>query len=558
MEGYSLSSNNLDGALAQLLIQQPEPQIVAIKGSWGTGKTFFWKGFLTAHPEHKSSYVSLFGLASMKELRQAIAASLIPSSKASGKRYILSVLGNLPGLTSRGIGLSADLLTEVFLERSLKTTATVCLDDMERTSIDRGHLLGFANNLRDEYRVNVVLIYSEDQLANDDSYYLFREKVIDRELPFLPDVEEVVKISDPDSAIREDVLRHCRMLNLRNVRVIRRGLQYFREIRDLIADEDPGTMVPQALHSLLLFSYIRFTPDGPVGSLEQLTGYSEMGEEILLHAQEHGSCGAGASNNDTGVDQARAKIEFLHAYGYRETDEFDTILMDFIDRGVPDTLALAAVIKQHADGKHKRAKEENLRHVWDMFNHSFRNNEPQFVEALLAAAEQHIDVITLNDMDNFLWVLGQLGRENEQEKLLRLFSDEHGARIRQWEDTDDFSMIREKKLADTIAQLRAEVSDNRALEAILGTLIGENSWSSRDIARLNQFTVDEFEAYFDGNEGRPLGDHAKGLAKFTRRFANPDEQMVDIERKAIAALKRIAAKSAFNKAKIKRYVDFDD
>jgi archaellum biogenesis ATPase FlaH len=554
-----LATRELKTALKSLLIEQGEPQIVAIKGSWGTGKTYFWKDFAGGLHDHKTAYVSLFGLTNVDQLKQAINVSLIPSGEREARRYIRPILGLLSKIKYRGIGLPTNLLNDLVLARILRSTQIVCLDDFERTSIDHEHLLGYANTLRDEHRVNVVLIYNEDQLSPDDVYHTYREKVIDRELPFRPDLEEVVGIAVDEADLRHHVLEHCRKLNLSNIRVIRRALQCYQEIIDQIGDEDPGTLAPQALHSLLLFSLIKFSSQAEIGSLEELERYSEMSEEIRLHTLTSNQK-AFAEDVDTASEEAAARrmIEFLHSYGYIITDDFDNVLLEFIREGIVNTEALDKAIRQHQEGKTKADKEAKLRVVWDMFNHSYQDNEAELIETLMAAAGEHIDVLSLNDVDNFLWLLKRLGQDGQAEELRKRYLDEHGDRIREWEDPHDFSRVRDDILAAQIRTLRESAEDGRTLPDILEAVLLTDSWHSRDVERLNQFSSEDFEQYFESSEGPPVGDYAKALARFASRFANPDKDQVEIERKATEALKRIAAKSAYNRARIERYVKFDE
>jgi len=63
-------------------------RVIAIKGKWGVGKTYFWKDYLHRHasqlPYRAAAYVSLFGLDSLMEVKQAIIAkaTLLGDKKA--------------------------------------------------------------------------------------------------------------------------------------------------------------------------------------------------------------------------------------------------------------------------------------------------------------------------------------------------------------------------------------------------------------------------------------------------------------------------------------------
>lgn len=76
-------------------IQSPTPEVLCISGQWGVGKTYSWQTFLNEAEEagrvgvRQYAYVSLFGLTSLSELRNAIventvnmAASFVPSASS--------------------------------------------------------------------------------------------------------------------------------------------------------------------------------------------------------------------------------------------------------------------------------------------------------------------------------------------------------------------------------------------------------------------------------------------------------------------------------------------
>ena len=93
---------------------------------------------------------------------------------------------------------------------------------------------------------------------------------------------------------------------------------------------------------------------------------------------------------------------------------------------------------------------------------------------------------------------------------------------------------------------------------IIKAVVLTDSWHSKDVERLSQFSSEDFEQYFETADGPPVGDYAKALARFASRFANPDNDQVEVQRKATEALKRIAAKSAYNRARIERYVNLEE
>ena len=69
-------------------LRTPTPQVLCIRGRWGVGKTFIWNEVLRQATEEREvslpyySYVSLFGLQSIDEVRQAIFENSVPTKEA--------------------------------------------------------------------------------------------------------------------------------------------------------------------------------------------------------------------------------------------------------------------------------------------------------------------------------------------------------------------------------------------------------------------------------------------------------------------------------------------
>src|SRR5579862_1313372 len=60
-----------------------EPEVVAIRGKWGIGKTYAWKKMLREQKrlgkvkKQRYSYVSLFGVNSLQDLKEALFQNMV-------------------------------------------------------------------------------------------------------------------------------------------------------------------------------------------------------------------------------------------------------------------------------------------------------------------------------------------------------------------------------------------------------------------------------------------------------------------------------------------------
>ncbi|MBZ0258883.1 hypothetical protein K8I31_22665 [bacterium] len=66
----------------QMFLKSDDPEVLVIKGVWGVGKTYSWKNWLIELKEKSEvsksnySYVSLFGVKSITELKTKIYSSM--------------------------------------------------------------------------------------------------------------------------------------------------------------------------------------------------------------------------------------------------------------------------------------------------------------------------------------------------------------------------------------------------------------------------------------------------------------------------------------------------
>lgn len=188
-----------------------KPQVLALKGSWGSGKTYAWKQLVDAYRKEvwpkKYCYVSLFGASSIAALRMSILTltETKPASEklsrgrelASAAKRIASqarnVLKDMPYAKYFIVGI--DVITP-----HLITNTLICLDDFERLSsnaIPSDQLLGFISELKEERGCKIALIFNEEQLDGKNEYKKYREKIVDIELQFAPTAEESVDLALP-------------------------------------------------------------------------------------------------------------------------------------------------------------------------------------------------------------------------------------------------------------------------------------------------------------------------------------------------------------------------
>ena len=100
-----MSIDLVNGEISKFL-QSDKPEVLCIRGKWGVGKTYNWTKRLGEAQKAgnvvlpRYSYVSLFGINSLEELKQAIFENVITLSK--GK--LRADLGTLDEFVNSNVG----------------------------------------------------------------------------------------------------------------------------------------------------------------------------------------------------------------------------------------------------------------------------------------------------------------------------------------------------------------------------------------------------------------------------------------------------------------------
>lgn len=199
-----MNIDNFENIAEKFLIND-KPEVLVIKGSWGIGKTFAWKRLVNRNKERiipkTYCYVSLFGIASIKELRMAILVNSIQtellgktfdykSDKSDLSKFALSKIRfaslgclksliekiKIPYIDMKNISISLENLASHLIRDTL-----ICFDDFERLkdSINTEELLGLVSELKEEKNCKIILIFNEEKLKDSAVYETYREKVVD-------------------------------------------------------------------------------------------------------------------------------------------------------------------------------------------------------------------------------------------------------------------------------------------------------------------------------------------------------------------------------------------
>jgi hypothetical protein len=524
----SKQSQDALAAIDRIVFQSSRPVVVALTGGWGEGKTYFWKEeVVPSHKDAKPGYVSVFGAESLAMIRERVAIASIGLSEFgtadSGQKWTRAVKSVFSGMrkawNSLGekIGVSDSIAVEFFQTFSLKAGWIICIDDVERLSEKVGfdNFLGYVTELRDQRQLKVVLIYNKEPIDKDEksSFHVYQEKVIDRSIPFALDFDDVVKLVFKDVQIPTfdvcgEVLKKSEVLGLRNIRILVKARSYFEEVSQLLGAGAERDFLRAALTSLLLYSYTKFSNQKPAKlTFEMLTKHSEWTDRFRK------SAGMAVAEDEQKPEPAK---ELLEQYQYMTTDQLDLLLMCFVQTDVLDADKLRTLHTQYKNDENKRQASQHLHEAIDSHYHgSVRDNPGELCDAIEAALPPCLTHLPPGELDFALGVLSTFGRDANARQYFDEFKRVRGQVFEQL-DNDSMPMgsYSYDPLKDYFQAIReARDVDQRSIDDVMTSAFADSFIHSRDSARLAEFSVDDFVAYFMAHDQPKLTSKLRALAK---------------------------------------------
>lgn len=195
-----MDSNYIEETFENYLSSSNTNHAILIDGSWGRGKTYFWKNTLAKkciEKEFKPIYLSLNGISKIEDLKYQFLIKIVPflkvlDSKAGnvGKTLISAFSGSLGNVDIN------NLIKDIEVDSKKLNTYVVCFDDLERCSIATSEVLGFINNYVEHKSLKVVILSDESKIdeKEKDKYNNIKEKVIGRVLSYRNNVSKTLPL----------------------------------------------------------------------------------------------------------------------------------------------------------------------------------------------------------------------------------------------------------------------------------------------------------------------------------------------------------------------------
>lgn len=539
-------------------LSKSEPSVMAIKGEWGIGKTFSWNKYLIEARKEKRvpcgcySYVSLFGVKSIEQLKEAIFSNAVSNDHAGEQPNLQSLKDNsktllnsfskhswyflkgLPYLNYAAPAIQAWSFMSI-------TNYLICIDDLERkgTSLELKEVLGLISLLKEQKDCKVVLLLNDGTQEVED-YKKYKEKVIDVELYFSPSPQESASIAfDKSKEYRNDLSEYTVKLGINNIRILKKIESVVKLLWPRV-EQCVEEIRMQVLHSAALMGWAHYSPrvDNKIPTLEFI---ESIGNVYLL------------GGKDASEDE-KAWKEILVSYKFMLVDDFDKVIAEIIKYGYFDLIHIDEVINRANEIALHNRKAHGLSKAWDVFHDSFDDNEDLVIQSFIQGTKESIGHITANQLDSVIGVLKDLGEKDKASELIDFYIENRTSNPEAFNlnSYDVYKKIVDKEIVEKFNSAYSSARIKGDFKIVLARLNLSGGWDDEDISVLDEVTEKDYYNFFKELGGSNLTSIITTSLKFSR-ITGSNEKMKSITSKVKGALEKIAKESKLNELRMGKF-----
>ena len=539
-------------------LKNDAPEVIAIKGSWGVGKTYTWNKIILDLSKRKEikntkySYVSVFGLNSTKELKSAIFENTIDTELIGELPNIASFKRNTSKIIEQFSRKSVKWLSQLkFIEgyASIIESITflslyrtiICIDDIERKgrNLELADILGIISLLKEQKLCKIVVLMNSEE-AQDETYLKYKEKVFDKEIEFSPTPgKECASIAiDSDSTFAVHLKKYVMMIGITNIRIIKKAEYLLYDATQYLNCFEPE-LLEQITQTTVLFTYCYFNKSGGTPPFDYI--YESNFDSLMLR-------------EDKMSDEERQWNLLLREYNYDSTDDLDRCIADAVKSGFFDKERISLELSS-SDKKIKMKKAANSFHeAWRMFHDSFNNNMDEVLEKLYVTFKENAENIELNNLNGTIKLFRELKQPKKATELLEHYIEINRDNIELFDlsKLDVFNEIDDDEIIEKFNHTYEKKHKEASIYDICERILDNQIWDHSDILSINKASVDELIELLKSYTGVKMRRIINFLLKIGAS-ENSDETSKNITENTVQALKRIGAESLINERRVRRY-----
>lgn len=544
------------------------PEVMAIKGEWGVGKTYSWNSFLKKAREDKIikltsySYVSLFGINNLDTLKYSLFENSIPvdligtePNLATLKENTTGVLqgyGKIAGGIFKNIPFAKNFtpILESLAFISLNKTI-ICIDDLERKGLGLSlkDVLGLVSLLKEHKKCKVILLLN-DGTKETEEFNTYKEKVLDIELLYRPSPEESAAIAYEGGKIfHQKLSEYTQKLSIRNIRILKKIERSIDIVSPYFVGVSPSVF-EDAMSSIVLFSFCFYSSTNNEAPALSFISSGEFYLYGFINQKE---------DNDP---QKLAWKKVISDYGYMSTDSVDEELLNLVKHGYVTDGVFKKVIEEKNQAVMRGASIDAFSEAWQLFHDSFENNEADVLDGLIISFKQNYKAVSPGSLDALVEFLKKFNRHAEAKDLISFYIENRSSE-KELFDVNSRELVRSLKDGDVIdafndAYYSTEEEKKETLLELLVRLHNQRGWGNKDIKQLTQASIQEYYDAFKGSAGSGSYSVVESALQFSHLRGNNIDYDT-ITWKVKWALTMISYESLINKMRVERFnVDLEN
>lgn len=480
------------------LLNDESQKVIALKGKWGTGKTYLWRQvaaelFPINTKTPQPIYVSLFGVRSISELKLRIYQNSYNKNNAFFKSLVASQADKI---LSKFTGASLEDAAIMLLPK-LASNNIIIIDDVERKhkSLDVDELFGFIDEFVEIHQTKFLILLNRDELNSDSSMWsTFHEKVIDAEVTLDPTPGEAFEIAgkSDDNHIHQEIKIALTVLNVNNIRIIQKVILLVDKISNLIGANE--TLVSHWVPSTVLLVASHFKATTNLPPLDYIKKFNSF-EHIF------------SQTGNTRTDDEILWDKILSNLNIQEADNYETIIDRYLQLGILDTEGLKSLFEKYSLDQINSVAVKNRTDFYTAVYwgaHNSVGDLEQMANSIIPDVSS-LDAGAITDMVTAIDAFGkpELSRKFLNEWLKTVDTRDEFKNVSEIRFDEPYRSIHPEVL-DKINQLReAQYPPLTILEAI--DRIAKNSgWGSRESGCLGRSTVQDYLVAIRQLNGAPL------------------------------------------------------
>jgi hypothetical protein len=528
-------------------ISKDRNDLLVLKGGWGVGKTHLWQTIVKkAKKENNTgkkrySYISLFGINNLEDLKNIIIATREAAGQFDDFRDItkLSVFimkwssrfEKVPHFNEYTKGIISN-----FLFLSLRDTL-ICFDDIERrgNGLDIRDIMGLASLLKEQRNCQIVFILNESILLEEASrdFEKHSEKIIDIQVELVPNSDEIFDyVFDKSNPYYDIIKQDAIILNIKNIRILQRINRFTDDIILKLKNSEPEVIL-YCIHHIILYVASYYTKDETIPPIDYIKKYTYT--QLFL-------------NKDKKEDNVEWK-SILQKYRYQSTNDFDIILISFIEKGYVDEEEFFTEISKMNQKYISEFSQNIYREAWNIYSNSFNDNEEEFINKLSKEFIFHLPNMTLSHLQASVSIFRELNYEDVADNIISEFFKYHSEDIAAI-DRSHITFTRtvyDPKIVSYLQDIWQLTRINLTLKEAVHLFSFKDGWNDEEMSVLLSAEIEDFYKLFKNENSENLYFYIKGCLRFLE-FSDDSYRQIGL--KAKAAIQKIAAESRINRIRI--------